>query len=163
MIEPEVAFFDLKDNMDLAESMLKYVIAFALDHCADDIQFLKERQEQEESTKPQSERSTMDLVTKLHFVVDNEFQRLKYEEAIQILINSTPNKKGKFQYPIEGWSQGACKKYGKGKIVVFGEAAMFTAQLAGPNKRPIGMNSPDAQENHQLLLNIIHWLDGRMD
>ncbi|MBK6823471.1 MAG: hypothetical protein IPG87_10945 [Saprospiraceae bacterium] len=67
------------------------------------------------------------------------------------------------QYSIEGWSQGACKKYGKGKIVVFGEAAMFTAQLAGPNKRPIGMNSPDAQENHQLLLNIIHWLDGRMD
>ncbi|MBK9984775.1 MAG: asparagine--tRNA ligase [Saprospiraceae bacterium] len=103
MIEPEVAFFDLKDNMDLAESMLKYVIAFALEHCADDIQFLKERQEQEESTKPQQERSTMDLITKLHFVVDNEFQRLKYEEAIQILINSTPNKKGKFQYPIEGW------------------------------------------------------------
>ncbi|MFZ1677578.1 MAG: asparagine--tRNA ligase [Saprospiraceae bacterium] len=103
MIEPEVAFFDLRDNMDLAESMLKYVIAFALEHCADDIQFLKERQEQEESTKPQQERSTMDLITKLHFVVDNEFQRLKYEEAIQILMNSTPNKKGKFQYPIEGW------------------------------------------------------------
>jgi asparaginyl-tRNA synthetase len=103
MIEPEVAFFDLKDNMDLAESMLKYVIAFALEHCADDVQFLKERQEQEESTKPQQERSTMDLITKLHFVVDNEFQRLKYEEAIQILLNSTPNKKGKFQYPIEGW------------------------------------------------------------
>ncbi len=103
MIEPEVAFFDLKDNMDLAESMLKYVIAFALEHCADDIQFLKERQEQEESTKPQQERSTMDLITKLHFVVDNEFQRLKYEEAIDILKNSTPNKKGKFQYPIEGW------------------------------------------------------------
>ncbi|MEP6647810.1 MAG: asparagine--tRNA ligase [Saprospiraceae bacterium] len=103
MIEPEVAFFDLKDNMDLAESMLKYVISFALDYCADDIQFLKERQEQEESTKPQQERSTMDLITKLHFVVDNEFQRLKYEEAIDILKNSTPNKKGKFQYPIEGW------------------------------------------------------------
>lgn len=103
MIEPEVAFFDLKDNMDLAESMLKYVIAFALDHCADDIQFLKERQEQEEQTKPQQERSTMDLITKLRFVVDNEFQRLKYEEAIDILKNSTPNKKGKFQYPVEGW------------------------------------------------------------
>jgi len=103
MIEPEVAFFDLKDNMDLAESMLKYVISFALDYCADDIQFLKERQEQEESTKPQQERSSMDLVTKLRFVVDNEFQRLKYEEAIEILKNSTPNKKGKFQYPIEGW------------------------------------------------------------
>lgn len=103
MIEPEVAFFDLKDNMDLAESMLKYVIAFALEHCADDIQFLKERLEQEEQSKPQQERSTMDLISKLRFVVDNEFQRLKYEEAIDILKNSTPNKKGKFQYPVEGW------------------------------------------------------------
>lgn len=111
MIEPEVAFFDLKDNMDLAESMLKYVIAFALEHCADDIQFLKERQEQEEQTKPQQERSTMDLITKLHFVVDNEFQRLKYEEAIDILKNSTPNKKGKFQYPIEGWGTDLQSEY----------------------------------------------------
>ncbi|MEO6133205.1 MAG: amino acid--tRNA ligase-related protein, partial [Saprospiraceae bacterium] len=72
-------------------------------HCADDIQFLKERQEQEEQTKPQQERSSMDLITKLRFVVDNEFQRLKYEEAIKILQESTPNKKGKFQYPLEGW------------------------------------------------------------
>ncbi len=103
MIEPEVAFFDLKDNMDLAEAMLKYVISFALDHCADDLQFLKERLEQEEQTKPQQDRSTMDLISKLRFVVDNEFQRLKYEEAIEILKNSTPNKKGKFQYPVEGW------------------------------------------------------------
>ncbi len=103
MIEPEVAFFDLKDNMDLAESMLKYVISFALEHCADDIQFLKERLEQEEQSKPQQDRSTMDLITKLRFVVDNQFQRLKYEEAIEILQNSTPNKKGKFQYPVEGW------------------------------------------------------------
>ncbi len=103
MIEPEVAFFDLNDNMDLAESMLQYVIAFALEHCADDIQFLKERQEQEEQSKPQAERSTMDLVTKLKFVVENKFQRLKYEEAIEILINSTPNKKGKFQFPVKGW------------------------------------------------------------
>lgn len=103
MIEPEIAFFDLNDNMDLAEAMLKYVISFALEHCADDIQFLKERLEQEESSKPQQERSTMDLVTKLRFVVDNEFQRLTYGEAIEILKNSTPNKKGKFQYPVEGW------------------------------------------------------------
>ena len=103
MIEPEVAFFDLKDNMDLAEAMLQYVISFALEHCADDIQFLKERQEQEEQSKPQAERSTMDLVTKLKFVVDNKFERLTYGEAIDILLQSTPNKKGKFQYPIKGW------------------------------------------------------------
>ncbi len=103
MIEPEVAFFDLQDNMDLAEEMLQYVISFALEHCADDIQFLKERQEQEEQSKPQQERNPMDLISRLRFVVDNKFQRLKYEEAIDILKNSTPNKKGKFQYPIEGW------------------------------------------------------------
>ena len=103
MIEPEVAFFDLKDDMDLAESMLQYVISFALEHCADDIQFLKERQEQEEQSKPQAERSPMDLISKLRFVVENKFERLTYGEAIEILKNSTPNKKGKFQYPIEGW------------------------------------------------------------
>ncbi len=103
MIEPEVAFFDLKDDMDLAESMLQYVISFALEHCADDIQFLKERQEQEEQSKPQADRSPMDLISKLKFVVENKFERLTYGEAIEILKNSTPNKKGKFQYPIEGW------------------------------------------------------------
>jgi len=103
MIEPEVAFFDLQDNMNLAEEMLKYLISFALEHCADDIQFLKERQEHEEQSKPQQERSPMDLISKLRFVVDNKFERLKYEEAIEILKNSPPNKKGKFQYPIKGW------------------------------------------------------------
>lgn len=63
---------------------------------------------------------------------------------------------------VEGWSQGAFKKYGKGEIVVFGEAAMFTAQLAGPQKRRMGMNNEVAPENYQLLLNIIHWLDGKI-
>ncbi len=103
MIEPEVAFFDLEDNMDLAEDMLRYVIAYTLEHCAADLQFLKERLEQEEQTKPQAERSQMDLISKLRFVVDNRFERLTYGEAIEILRNSTPNKKGKFTYPIEGW------------------------------------------------------------
>ena len=64
---------------------------------------------------------------------------------------------------VKGWSQGAYKKYGKGKIVAFGEAAMFTAQLAGPNKIKAGMNSEVAPENYQLLLNIIHWLDGILE
>ncbi len=64
---------------------------------------------------------------------------------------------------VEGWSQGAFKRYGKGKVVVFGEAAMFTAQLAGPEKRKGGMNSDYAHENYQLLLNIIHWLDGKLE
>ncbi len=103
MVEPEVAFSDLKDNMDLAEDLLQYVISVTLEQCADDIQFLKERQEQEEQSKPQNERSPMDLISKLRFVIDNKFERLTYGEAIEILKNSPPNKKGKFQYPIEGW------------------------------------------------------------
>jgi asparaginyl-tRNA synthetase len=103
MIEPEVAFFDLKDNMDLAEEMLQYVINYALEECADDIQFLQDRQEQEEKTKPQAERSPMNLTSKLRFVIDNQFERLTYGEAIEILKNSKPNKKKQFQYPVEGW------------------------------------------------------------
>lgn len=67
------------------------------------------------------------------------------------------------RYNVEGWSQGAYKNHGNGKIVVFGEAAMFTAQIAGPKKRKVGMNSNVAPENYQLLLNIIHWLDGKLD
>lgn len=103
MIEPEVAFQDLRGNMDLAEDMLRYVIRFALDQCAPDIAFLSERQAQEEQTKPQQERSPMDLLTKLRFVVDNDFERITYTEAIDILLQSAPNKKGKFQFPVEGW------------------------------------------------------------
>ncbi len=63
--------------------------------------------------------------------------------------------------PISGWSQLAYKEYGKGRVVMSGEAAMFTAQLAGPQRYPAGMNSPFAQNNYRLLLNIIHWLDRR--
>ena len=66
-------------------------------------------------------------------------------------------------FNVEGWSQGACIKYGKGRVVAFGEAAMFTAQIAGPNKIKRGMNNEVAPENYQLLLNIIHWLDGKIE
>jgi asparaginyl-tRNA synthetase len=103
MIEPEVAFYDLNDNMQLAEDMLQYVIRYALDHCADDLKILEERLIEEEKSKPQDQRSEMTLTEKLRFVTDNEFVRLTYTEAIDILKNSTPNKKGKFQFPVEGW------------------------------------------------------------
>jgi len=103
MIEPEVAFADLNDNMDLAEAMLQYVCQYALEHCADDLKILEERLIEEEKAKPQDQRSPMNLTDKLRFVVENQFQRLTYTEAIDILKNSNPNKKGKFQYPIEGW------------------------------------------------------------
>jgi asparaginyl-tRNA synthetase len=103
MIEPEVAFADLNDNMDLAEAMLQYVCQYALEHCAEDLKILEDRLIEEEKAKPQDQRSPMNLMDKLRFVVDNQFERLTYTEAIDILKNSNPNKKGKFQYPIEGW------------------------------------------------------------
>ena len=103
MIEPEVAFNDLHDNMNLAEEMLQFVIGYALEHCADDLKILEERLTEEEKSKPQDQRSEMSLTDKLRFVLENEFTRLTYTEAIDILKNSTPNKKGKFQFPIEGW------------------------------------------------------------
>jgi len=103
MIEPEMAFYDLVDNMDLAEALLKYVIAYALDKNKEDLEFLTQRLEEEEKQKPQQERSEMNLLDKLQFCLDNDFQRLTYTEAIDILRDSPANKKKKFQYPIEGW------------------------------------------------------------
>ncbi|NND61937.1 MAG: asparagine--tRNA ligase [Flavobacteriaceae bacterium] len=103
MIEPEVAFYDLSDNMDLAEDFIKYVVKYALDHCEDDLDFLENRLIQEEKTKPLAERSDMSLKDKLRFVVDNNFKRVSYTEAIDILKNSKPNKKKKFKYVIEEW------------------------------------------------------------
>jgi asparaginyl-tRNA synthetase len=102
MIEPEMAFYDLNDNMDLAEEFLKYLIKYALDNCAEDLKFLSDRQQQEEKNKPQDQRS-MELLEKLKFVAENDFVRLTYTEAIEILQNSKPAKKGKFQYPVEGF------------------------------------------------------------
>ena len=103
MIEPEVAFCDLDGNMDLAEDFIRYVIKYALEHCQDDLEFLENRLEQEEKSKPQAERSPMALREKLGFVVDNTFKRVSYTEAIDILKASKPNKKKKFQYLIEEW------------------------------------------------------------
>lgn len=103
MIEPEMAFYDLEDNMNLAEALLKYLISEALKNNAEDIEFLSQRLAEEEKQKPQNERSEMSLVEKLQFCLENDFQRLTYTEAIDILKESTPNKKKKFQYPVEGW------------------------------------------------------------
>ncbi|MFD0794680.1 asparagine--tRNA ligase [Mucilaginibacter litoreus] len=103
MIEPEMAFYDLKDNADLAEALLKYVISYALDKNKEDIEFLSQRLQEEEKQKPQNERSEMTLLEKLQFCLNNDFERLTYTEAIDILKESTPNKKKKFQYLVEGW------------------------------------------------------------
>ncbi|MFA0960911.1 asparagine--tRNA ligase [Roseivirga sp. BDSF3-8] len=103
MIEPEMAFYDLQDNMDLAEDFLKYLIRYALDNCADDLLFLDKRAADEDKLKAANERSEMGLMERLQFVLENEFERLPYTEAIEILRNSKPNKKKKFNYVIEGW------------------------------------------------------------
>ncbi len=103
MIEPEVAFNDLDDNMDLAEDFIQYVIKYALDNCGDDLKFLEGRLLEEEKSKPQAERSEMSLLEKLNFVLENNFKRVSYTEAIDILRDSTPNKKKKFQYLINEW------------------------------------------------------------
>ena len=101
MIEPEVAFNDLTDNMDLTEEFLKYLCKYALDNCKDDLQFLHDRDVQEQSKKPANERNELTLLERLQFVVDNEFKRLTYTEAIEVLKNSKPYKKKKFKYDIE--------------------------------------------------------------
>ncbi len=103
MIEPEVAFADLDENMDLGEDLLKYLIQYALDNCADDLAFLDARLVDEEKNKKADERSPMALIEKLKFVLANDFERVTYTDAIQILRNSKPNKKKKFQYLIDGW------------------------------------------------------------
>ena len=103
MIEPEMAFYDLVDNMNLAEDFIKYVLQYTLEVRRDDLEFLNKRFLEEEKTKPQNERSTMSLIEKLEFVIHNQFERVSYTEAIDILKNSNHNKKKKFQYPVNEW------------------------------------------------------------
>jgi len=103
MIEPEVAFNNLDDNMDLAEDFIKSVISYVLTNCKDDINFLNDRLIQEEKGKPALQRSEMTLIERLNFIVDNNFKRVSYTEAIDILRNCKPNKKKKFQYVINEW------------------------------------------------------------
>ena len=103
MIEPETAFADLNDNMDLAEEFLKYCIKYCLDNYKDDLDFLNQRLEAEEKGLKKEERSELGLIERLSFVLDNKFERITYSEAINILRNSKPNKKKKFQYLINGF------------------------------------------------------------
>ena len=103
MIEPEMAFYDIHDNMQLGQDLLQYLVGYALDNCKEDIEFLDKRATEEESAKPQDQRSELGLIDRLKFVLNNEFQKLTYTEAIDILRNSNPNKKKKFQYLIDQW------------------------------------------------------------
>ena len=103
MIEPEMAFYDLHDNMDLAEEFVKNTLKYVLEKCEKDLIFLDQRLENEEKSKPQNQRSPMRLIQKIKFVIENEFKRVSYTEAIDILKNSKPNKKKKFDYLIQEW------------------------------------------------------------
>ena len=101
MIEPEMAFYDLEDNANLAEEFIQYIIRHAIENNADDLQFLRERLLDEEKQKPQNERSELDLIQKLQFVIENKFERITYNEAIDILLQSPAYKKKKFQYEVK--------------------------------------------------------------
>lgn len=103
MIEPEMAFYDLDANMNLAEDFIQEVLRYVLQNCKEDLEFLEKRLLDEEKSKPQADRSPLSLIEKLKFVTDQPFKRVSYTEAIEILMQSTPNRKKKFQYPIEGW------------------------------------------------------------
>ena len=103
MIEPEMAFSDLEDDMNIAEEFIKYVIKYALDNNRDDLDFLALRLQEEEKQKPQNERSEMGLIEKLEFVINNDFERITYTEAIEILKESNHNKKKKFHFLIDKW------------------------------------------------------------
>ena len=103
MIEPEMAFYDLNDNMDLAESFVKHTLEYILKECDEDLKFLEERLLKEESQKPQIERSDLSLIEKIKFTVNNEFTRISYTEAFEILKNSNYNKKKKFKFLLDEW------------------------------------------------------------
>ena len=103
MIEPEMAFYELNDNMDLAESFLKYILEFTMSSCKEDLKFLDERLSKEQIQKPKNEREEMTLLEKIKFTIDNEFVRISYSDAFEILKNSNFNKKKKFNYLINEW------------------------------------------------------------
>jgi len=103
MIEPEMAFYELNDNMDLAESFLKYILQFTMSSCKEDLKFLDERLSKEQSQKPKIERDEMTLLEKIKFTIENEFVRISYSDAFKILKNSNHNKKKKFNYLIDEW------------------------------------------------------------
>lgn len=101
MIEPEVAFFDIEDDMDLAEDFVKYLINYVLENYPDDLALLDRRIQEEEKNMPKEKRRPMGLIDTLRFVVDNDFERITYTQAIRILHNSKPYKKGRFEFPVE--------------------------------------------------------------
>ena len=148
MIEPEVAFNDITDNMDLGEACLKYCIQYALDHCREDLEFLQEREMNEDKQKPVDERQSMPLLERLNMIVSNQFERITYTEAIDILLQSNHFKKKKFKYPVE-WGidmQSEHERYLVEKH--FQKPVIITGYPAAIKAFYMRMNEPDAQGRH---------------
>ena len=135
MIEPEMAFYDLNDNMDLAEKFIQNVIKNIFEKCKDDIVFLSDRLEKEEMSKPKNQRSELSLLVRIEFVINNNFKRVTYSDAFEILRNSKPNKKGKFKYPVKEWGidfqseheRFLVEKYFKSPVIVYDYPAKIKA------------------------------------
>ena len=135
MIEPEMAFYDLNDNMDLAEKFIQNVIKNIFEKCKDDIVFLSDRLEKEEISKPKNQRSELSLLERIEFVINNNFKRVTYSDAFEILRNSKPNKKGKFKYPVKEWGidfqseheRFLVEKYFKSPVIVYDYPAKIKA------------------------------------
>ena len=135
MIEPEMAFYDLNDNMDLAEKFIQNVIKNIFEKCKDDIVFLNDRLEKEEMSKPKNQRSELSLVERIEFVINNNFKRVTYSDAFEILRNSKPNKKGKFKYPVKEWGidfqseheRFLVEKYFRSPVIVYDYPAKIKA------------------------------------
>ncbi len=146
MIEPEMAFYDLNDNMDLAEELLKYVISYALENCDDELEFLNSRLAEEEKLKPQAERSELDLLSKLKFCLDNNFERITYTEAIQILRNSKPNQKKQFKYLIDQWGADLQSEHERFLVEKhFKKPVILTDYPAAIKSFYMRMNEPDTE------------------
>ncbi len=146
MIEPEMAFYDLNDNMDLAEELLKYLIRYAIDNCSDELEFLKSRLLEEEKQKPQNERSELDLLAKLNFCLENDFERLTYTEAISILRNSKPNQKKQFKYLIDEWGADLQSEHERYLVEKhFKKPVILTNYPAEIKSFYMRLNEPDAE------------------
>ena len=103
MIEPEMAFYELEDNINLAEKFIRSIIQNIYEKCKKEIMFLSDRLLKEEQNLPKNERNEMSLDERINFVIKNDFVRITYSEAFEILKNSKPNKKKKFKYPVSEW------------------------------------------------------------
>ncbi len=135
MIEPEMAFYNLDDNMNLAEKFITTILKDILENSLEDLKFLDQRLAKEDKSKPLEERSFMGLLEKINFVIDGDFIRISYTEAFEILKNSKPNKKRKFKFPVNEWGMDLqseherylVEKHFKSPVIIFDYPANIKA------------------------------------